>query len=708
MGVGERAVETRQVAPETLEIEVDRYQGAIGTRGDHDRRGGQLLAGQAIEQLPRLGGGRMKEDGDAGTGVGPEEHVPRVRADALHEAVVPVGVRTGDQGGDPREAERQRMRDVAIPQPPLGVRTPTDRMIGRPRHADLVQPVPLPIGSSAEQDSDHPGFGIGQGAQGKRPSPVRRHSTVSKWRERRAHVRLRPGAGMEISWGTRRSKESVMKSIGRAATVVASIVLVVLMVFVLTPSMAAGSTGAATASAPTGQWAYGYLHNYPVGPKSAFAGWTYEGNVVIGYSVILSESPSKTNASVFELTVHRTMGVQFSVKFCSPSCSSPTEYAYLFYRAWETTDSFANLTTAGTVVLQNGSSVGAVALLNSSSLLRANLTETSSSALLSPGGGLIDRSAYLSANVTSLARIAFTPSLGLFPLAAGPNSTGWSSSSAFGASGSFSFAYYHFAEGPLGNGTIARSLGPYTITPSGNVTLFGNYTPSETQVFSGITYPALQLTIVSNTAFSVREGFILVPAQADLFGSASEPWSGNESGISQATMAALDVRPLADGTVNGHIGIGASRWNFASSTANPAEGLLGSSTMLGSTMGPLTASPSATGTQNTLANTPVQGSPEQVNQATINNQCLLAGLSCPTASGTGPVRNGLLTVGALAVVATIIAAVLIVAVSERRRLPPPAYPNARLYPPGAAGTAPPKPGSPTPSRPEDDPLDHLW
>ncbi len=499
-----------------------------------------------------------------------------------------------------------------------------------------------------------------------------------------------------------------MKGIGRGATVVASIALVVLMVFVLTPSTAAGASGTASPSASTGEWAYGYLHNYSVGPRYTLSGWTYEGNLVIGYSVILSENQSSPNASVFELTVHRTMGVQFSVKFCSPSCSSPTEYAYLFYHAWETTDSFANLTTAGTVLENGNSSVRAVALLNSSSLLRANLTETSSSVLPSPGGGLVDRSAYLSANVASLARIAFAPSLGLFPLSFGPNSTGWTSSSAFAAGGSFSLSYYHSAGGPQGTSTTSRSLGPYTVAPSGTVTLLGNFTPSQAQLFSGVTYEALHLTIISSTAFSVREGFILVPAQADLFGSASEPWSGNQSGVSEATMSALDVRPLADGTVNGHLGIGASRWTFASSTANPAEGLLGSSTMIGSSTSPLTATPTATGSQNTVANITVQGSPELVTQASTNNQCLLAGLSCPAASGSGTLRNGLVTVGALAVVVTIIAALLIVAVAERRRMPPPTYPNARLYPPGADGRATPKPGTPAPPRPEEDPLDHLW
>ena len=499
-----------------------------------------------------------------------------------------------------------------------------------------------------------------------------------------------------------------MKGIGRAATVVASIALVVLMVFVLTPSTAAGAAGTATPSASTGQWAYGFLHNYTVGPRYTLSNWAYEGYALIGYSAILSENTSSTNSSVFELTADRTMGVDFSLKFCSPSCTSPTEYAYLNYRAWETTDSFANLTAAGTV-LENGHS-GAVALLDSSSVLRANLTESSSSALRSsPGGGLVDRSAYLSASVASLAHIAFTPALGLFPLSLGPNATSWTSSSAFAATGSFSFSYYHYAKGPFGTTSGSKNLGPYTIAPSGNVTLLGNYTPSGAQVFNGITYQALHLTILSSTAFSVREGFLLFPAQADLFGSASEPWSGNESGMSQAAMSELDVRPLADGMVNGHLGIGASRWTFSSSTANPAEGLLGSSTLVGSTMSPFTVSPSATGSQNPVANTTVQGSPEFVTQATTNNQCLISGLNCPAASGpSGPLRNGLLTVGALAVVATIIAALLIVAVAERRRMPPPTYPNARLYPPGAAGTTTPKPGSPAPPRPEDDPLDHLW
>jgi len=49
-------------------------------------------------------------------------------------------------------------------------------------------------------------------------------------------------------------------------------------------------------------------------------------------------------------------------------------------------------------------------------------------------------------------------------------------------------------------------------------------------------------------------------------------------------------------------------------------------------------------------------------------------------------------------------------VSQRRRMPPPAYPNAALYPPGTAARGARRTG-PTTSEPtpdEDDPLQHLW
>jgi hypothetical protein len=107
----------------------------------------------------------------------------------------------------------------------------------------------------------------------------------------------------------------------------------------------------------------------------------------------------------------------------------------------------------------------------------------------------------------------------------------------------------------------------------------------------------------------------------------------------------------------------------------------------------------------------VQGEPETPAQATSAQHCLTSGVGC-AASSSGPAPRSLL--GAVVVVGAIVvtgALVAIAVVSRRRKVPPPTYPNAALYPPGAAGPvaparAPAAPGAPTP--PEEDPLDHLW
>ncbi len=488
-----------------------------------------------------------------------------------------------------------------------------------------------------------------------------------------------------------------MKATARTATVITSVALAGFMVFVLSSSSIVAAAPGGASRTSSNQWAYGYVKNVSVGPWTAHDGWVYEGNAVLGYSVILNQT--NTSASTFELSVHRTMGAFFSVKFCYPSCSSPTEFAFLSYRAWETTDSYANFTIDG-AVNENGNMVPAIALLDSSSTLTANLTETRNSVLpvLSPTTGttsLVDRSAYLGASVSSRSNVSFSPSLGLFPLGALSQATAWSSTSGFHAYGAVSFSYYVATSIGLKNVSASTLVGPLSVSPSGNVTVYGAYAPTSTISFGGVTYPALNLTIVG--PFTVREGFILIPSQADLFSSETGPWGDNQTGESAVQMSALDARPAF---VDGHVGIGASSWIFDSQALNPADALVGS----------VGLAPAVTSTPNPVTATSVQGAPQTVPQATTNGNCLTSGTNCPAAPASANLRGVFGTVVVIGAVAAVVGVALIVLVTERRRFPPPTHPNANLYPVGVSGARAPlgSPGSPPAPPAAEDPLDHLW
>ncbi len=482
---------------------------------------------------------------------------------------------------------------------------------------------------------------------------------------------------------------------------VLTVALVLLLVFGFS---SVASAAAAPASSPvpassTSTWAYGYVKNTSFGPITTQSGWALKGDWTIGFSVVLNET--STTANSFELSVHRTMGALFLLQYCYPSCSSPTAYVNEYFHEWESIDSFANLTQSGSVLV-NGVASPAIALLNSSSYLRANLTNTAESSTVSGGGmvgGLTNRSADVYVSVASNATVDFSPSLGLFPVNLGASPMDWTSNSSFSASGVIHVRYLEYARSSLGMSTVGPVAAQATVFPTGNVSLAGSYNPSASVTFAGIEYPALRLVV--NGPFTDREGFILIPDSADLFGGAQQHWSSNETGIAMFSPATLDAKVSA----NGHFGVAASSWSYDSAAYNAADGLAtttGPTTALGSTADPL-----GSGT--------IQGSPLSVPSATGTSNCLATGAGCPAAAPSGlpnlrTVLTGVMAVGVLAVVAAVVAIVL---VTERRRLPPPTFPNATLYPPGAAGVAPPVNRTPRPApsqepSSEDDPLDHLW
>jgi hypothetical protein len=477
----------------------------------------------------------------------------------------------------------------------------------------------------------------------------------------------------------------------RAMPAAGMVVLTLLLAMFMSAGFA-GATSLATSSSPQTIWAYGAVKTVDFQGTSQ-GGWQYSGNATYGFSVILNQT--NTSATSFELSANRTMGALFQVHYCYPNCQSPHYFGNLTDHLYETIAASSNLTNAG-LVYEGGVPVSAIALNNSQSHLRANVTESSSSYLPTALGlgPAVSRSNYLGANVVASSAVDLTPGLGILPVDLSAAQS-WNSSAQFNAHAAASFDYYYRFAGPHASGAIGPLHGNLSVPSSGTVSLYGSYSPANTITLGGVTYPEVALKLVG--PFAVREGFLLLPATTDLFGGSGQPWGTQQNGSATASMSYLDARA----SEGGHLGIGASEWGFDSSTLNPASVASGGSSpaLLSTYAGPAPDSAPAT---------TLQGMPETVSSATAQQSCLVTGGGCPSANG--PTASGLRgLVGLLAVGVVLVVVVLaVVLVAERRRMPPPTYPNAALYPPGTTRPGVRTPPSNPSAPPEDDPLRNLW
>jgi hypothetical protein len=468
-----------------------------------------------------------------------------------------------------------------------------------------------------------------------------------------------------------------------SATAIVAVTMALLMVFVLPAGAAAASAPDLTPGPSYTLWAYGVVRTVDFSGSSSDR-YEYQGSATYGYSVILNQT--NLSSSTFELSANRTMGALLSVEYCTPSCKNPTATATIAHHAWEAVDAWANFTTLGNVS-EDGQNVSAIALLNSHSTLAASLTDSAQGPL---------RSSYVSANVSAAAAVDFGSPLGLLPTnLTAPQS--WSSASTFSASGNYTINYAYRYSGPRGSTSIGPATLSGEVSRTGNVTVSGSSTgASKTVELGGSHYLNVSLDVAG--PFSVREGFILVPDQGDLFSTASvAPISSNETGATSVQMTSLYVGM----NQGGHLGIDGSEWVYSASALNPSV------TAVAPAAGGVTEL--AAGSDN-VGSTPVQGVPISVDQAQGYQGCLLNGAACPS-SGTRALVP-YLTLGVIALV--VVSVVAVVALGERRRIPPPAYPNAKLYPPGGPPPAKSLPsGAPSVARrapppAEDDPLSNLW
>jgi hypothetical protein len=443
------------------------------------------------------------------------------------------------------------------------------------------------------------------------------------------------------------------------------------------------AVGAATASpVPTSNstWAYGGERWVNVTGATGNGNATYSARAFLGVQVLLTQT--NTSATTFEVTANRTMVADLFVTYCRPNCPKSAGSADLTIRAWEVANATANFTTAGTVTGSSGP-VAAIALLNSSVRVAANVTETETAnytGLL----GSHSASKTLTVHASARATVQFTPALGLIPenLSATPH---WTSNSTFAASGHGAFGY-HYSYATFGGATgSGGNSSAVAVNATGNVTLQGtDLGPVVLQ--GGLATTAVRLLV--SGPFSVREGFIVLPGGADLF-TGSGSWLGQSSGAQSAGTAALDYGSSA----RGHAPIDASATGYTGSSTEPDTASL------------VAASPTA----DNAGATTLQAEPETVGQASSQANCYLSS-TCIGGGGTPGPHAGLggLVVLTVAVVGLTVVVVGLVVARQPPRKDPPA-PNANLYPPGAAAAAPPsaRPAAPVPP-PQDDPLGHLW
>lgn len=444
--------------------------------------------------------------------------------------------------------------------------------------------------------------------------------------------------------------------------------------------------GVTPSASPGAQWAYGAVRTVDFSGVDA-SGHTYAGSATYGFSVILNET-SSTSGNVTNSTVHlnRTIGALISAEYCLGKCSPASELANFSYHAWESFNAWANLTTGGAVTV-GSLAVPALALQNSSESVAAYLRES-----IQLGHGAIPlHYASLFVNVSGAATVALAPPLGLFPLTASlaPGAV-WNSSSAYVAVGAAHWSAWvsNWGSAVVHPGNLTTG-GSVNLSGSGTVALSGQYPAGSVFSYDRTDFPALNLSVAG--PFAVSEGFLLVPADTDLFGGASHPWSASQNGSSVVTSAYVDIHPGAQ--YQGHLPVVASSAAWLSVGKDAAAALSPSGAPT-----PLVAPAAASNA------TVVQAQPESVGQATSDQRCLVTGLGCPTAGAGVPWLRYAIVGGLVVGLAGVLAAIVV----ARRTMPPPAYPNAQLYPPGATVSPAPAPTRPAPTPAEDDPLGNLW
>ena len=478
-----------------------------------------------------------------------------------------------------------------------------------------------------------------------------------------------------------------MHKVGRGWTSILGWTAVGVVTGLLLPGLASAGTPIlpplpAAAGEPT--WAYGGFKSVNVSGhgNDIHGAFEYSIRAYYGWQVILDQQ-NLTNGDIGVSSV-RTQAANFYADLCRPSCALAGVTSNLTYKAVELAHGYAVFDPNGTVYA-NGTAVPAYALVNASSQSAGNISAVaaiSTHGLLGSqsGGG----SFYAWAN--SSVDVGFTPSLGLYPINATSGET-WNSTASFVGAGTYS-VNYDFTRSPL-TGTASNGSDGWSgsVNSTGTVSISGSDGGALTLGDGTVVRP---VSLVLAGPFALREGFLFLPAGADLFANqAQSAFTPYQGGAESAGTQAVDVAPGAAGA---HVGLVSSATAFSSSPSSTDIPAAGSGSQV---------LPAATDVADSTGPVVVQGQPETVATAQSWTDCL-ASNDCPIPGTSAPVRG--VVVAAVGVVLVAVIAAVVVA-GRRRRIPPPPRPQAALYPPPGArapsNVPPPPPG-------EDDALSHLW
>ena len=319
-----------------------------------------------------------------------------------------------------------------------------------------------------------------------------------------------------------------MAKIGGTKAWVAAAGVALLMAFVAVPALSGAAIAAPVTSAvsanPSTQWAYGGQ------------GWSNNtlqyGNVTItwdasfGWTVVFTVTP--TTPGTWMLEEQRTVGITIATTY-----SGPILHAIYNYHGQEVDVAFANLTNQSTVYV-NGQPVPALGIDNAS----ASLNGAISQAVTKTVDG---HTASASLDVTGVAQVAtsFSPSLGLIPL----NLTGvneWNSSAIGSPSASWNVSYSwadHGFNGTTGSGSGSKAG---SLSGTGLVNLTGYKVHIQPPVFhDGKDRTAIVLVVQG--VFDNYDGFIFVPHDFDLFGTAAHDYGATSFGSATISAETLFV-----------------------------------------------------------------------------------------------------------------------------------------------------------------------
>ena len=468
------------------------------------------------------------------------------------------------------------------------------------------------------------------------------------------------------------------------------------LVAVPAAALASGSSPGALPSAGSsaGTWAFGNV------TAVTFHGQDGQGvySGTLDYGFVTNVTSLNTSATTVEVVVQETVGLSLSLQYCRPTCSSPVQFSNFSYQAWQTRDAWTNVSTASTVLETFGNNdtvatVAALGIINSTSLDRAALVESATD--VRTGIDNVTRVSSLNASYeySSNATVAFTPALGLYPTAAVIQGDSWVATALYQASADWGANWLVELTGPRGNtASYSGSLGSPSHQASGSVTIAGS-AGSGPRVHS-VRLLSLDYTLGAN--FVLGPGLAVTWALPGAFGAGlpgTSSWAQNARVVANVGVNALATLPGA-GLVDR---LQSSELAFSLRFNDPNNGA---------------------GVNDTTPSQELSGTPLSSGQAGSTASCLQqsGGSVCSTvlSSGGGTLgTNGTVVLVSVSVVvlAVIVAAVV---VARQRRIPPPQYPNAGLYPPGQ--TVGPSPGQPSDRKaanrpsdgPTDDPLDQLW